>query len=91
MKNLPNLFSHCQTGYFAVAIDTCFELLVPPGGANQVPEWHMIGSTREHGPFYCKYIYSQQVSAPRIGMLRLTDLDRALAIGQLQADRKSVV
>ena len=23
--------------HFAVAIDTCFELLVPPGAANQVP------------------------------------------------------
>jgi hypothetical protein len=41
MKNLPNLFCHCQTGYFAVAIDTCFELLVPPGAANQVPDWHL--------------------------------------------------
>uniref|UniRef100_A0A8C4ZZL8 Transposase Tc1-like domain-containing protein n=1 Tax=Gadus morhua TaxID=8049 RepID=A0A8C4ZZL8_GADMO len=33
MKNLPNLFCHCQTGYFAVAIDTCFELLFHLTGA----------------------------------------------------------
>jgi hypothetical protein len=49
MKNLPNL----QTAYFAVAIDTCFELLVPPGAANQVPDWLLIGNTCEHGLFYC--------------------------------------
>ncbi|KAL6470420.1 hypothetical protein MHYP_G00215390 [Metynnis hypsauchen] len=35
MKNLPNLLCHCQRAYFAVAIDTCFELLVPSGAANQ--------------------------------------------------------
>ena len=45
MKNLPNIFCHCQTGYFAVAIDPCFELLVAPGAANQVPIRHLIGST----------------------------------------------
>ena len=43
MKELPNPFGHCQTGYFAVAIDTGFELLVPPGASNQVPDWHLIG------------------------------------------------
>ena len=50
MKNLPNLFCHCQTGYFAVAIDTCFELLVPPGAANQVPDWHLIGQLQAGVP-----------------------------------------
>ncbi|CAL8267671.1 unnamed protein product [Arctogadus glacialis] len=29
------------------------------GAANQVPDWHLIGSTCEHGPYYCKYSYSQ--------------------------------
>ena len=42
MKNWPNLFCHCQTGYFAVAIDACFELLISKSAANQVPDWHLI-------------------------------------------------
>ena len=50
MKNLPNLFCHCQTDYFAVAIDTCFELLVPPGTVNQVPDWHFIGQLQAGVP-----------------------------------------
>ena len=50
MKNLPNLFCHCQTGYFAVAIDTCFELLVPPGAANQMPDWHVIRQLQAGAP-----------------------------------------
>jgi hypothetical protein len=39
MKNMQNLFCHCQTGYCEVAMDTCFELLVRPGAAKQVPDW----------------------------------------------------
>ena len=42
MKNLK--------GYFAVAIDTCFELLVPPGAANQVPDWHLFGQLQAGVP-----------------------------------------
>ena len=37
MKNVANLHCQCQTSYFAVAIDSCYELLVSPGTANQVP------------------------------------------------------
>ena len=50
MKNLPNIFCHCQTGYFAVAIDTSFEVLVRPGAANQVPYWHLIGQLQAGVP-----------------------------------------
>lgn len=32
---------HCQTAYFAVVIDSCFELLVPPGAAFPVPDWQL--------------------------------------------------
>ena len=71
MKNLPNLLCQHQTAYSAVAIDPCFELLVRPGS----------DSTCEHGPYYS----GQLVSGPRIGMSRLTDLDRAHALGQLLA------
>jgi hypothetical protein len=50
MNIFPNLFCHCRTGYFAVAIDTCFELLVCPGAANQVPDWHLIGQLQAGVP-----------------------------------------
>ena len=46
MKYLSDLYCHCQTGYFAVAIDTFFELLLPPGAAKQVSDWHLIGSNQ---------------------------------------------
>lgn len=32
---------HCQTAYFAVVIDSCLELLVPPGAAFPVPDWQL--------------------------------------------------
>lgn len=72
-KKLANLLCQCQTAFFDV--DSCFELLVPPG------DWHLIVSTCEHGHCYS----GQLVSTPTIGMPHLTVLDRARAIGQLQA------
>lgn len=31
----------CQTAYFSVVIDSCFEPLVPPGAAFPGPDWQL--------------------------------------------------
>ena len=58
-KKFPNLLCQFQTAYSAVAIDPRFELLAPSGSNRNC----------EHGPCYT----GQLVSAPKIGMPRLTD------------------
>lgn len=40
---MPNLRSQCQTAYAAVAIDFCFELLLPGAGSEHcVQQWLQI-------------------------------------------------
>ena len=41
MKNLPNLLCQCQTAYFAVAIDSCFELLARLRWCRQHVHWNL--------------------------------------------------
>uniref|UniRef100_A0A8C5CF93 Transposase Tc1-like domain-containing protein n=1 Tax=Gadus morhua TaxID=8049 RepID=A0A8C5CF93_GADMO len=74
MKNLPNLFCPCQTGYFAVAIDTCFELLYHITG--DVKDRPRSGRPKKTTPQEDRFI---TLSALRCRRLSFTDLHSRFA------------